>query len=97
MICSMKIGSGEVNALLAGKDTKTHLALLARFTSGVVQRRNPFHPNVPAQFRTGAILEAVYFSTLPKNKSLFGFFHRSYFLFILVPFPARSEAHSGTM
>jgi hypothetical protein len=68
MICSMTIGSGDVNALLADKATKTHQALLARFTSGVVQRRNPFHPNVPPQFRTGAILETVYFSSLPKEK-----------------------------
>lgn len=68
MICSMKISSGDVAALLAGKDTKAHQDLLRRFVSGQLPRRNAFHPNVPAPFRTGAILESVYYRTLPIDR-----------------------------
>lgn len=68
MICSMKISSGDVAALLAGKNTKAHQDLLRRFVSGQLPRRNAFHPNVPAQFRTGAILESVYYRTLPIDR-----------------------------
>ena len=40
MIESMYIGSGDVAALLMGKNTKTHQALLKRFVSGVIPYYN---------------------------------------------------------
>lgn len=67
MVDSMYIGSGDVKALLAGKNTKGHLDLLRKFTSGHLPRYNSLHPNIPQQLRTGAILESVYYSTLPKG------------------------------
>ncbi len=64
MISTMYIGSGDVGALMAGKDTKAHAELMQRFVSG----RKP-HYNAKASpidaLRIGAILEERYLAHLP--------------------------------
>jgi hypothetical protein len=63
---SMYIGSGDVSALLSGKETKSHIALMQRFVSG----EKPYH-NAKASpidaMRTGAILEDRYLLSLPED------------------------------
>ena len=61
---TMYIGSGDVHALLSGKRTKSHAALMQRFVSGVKPRHNAFASPIDA-LRTGAILEDRYLLTLP--------------------------------
>lgn len=63
---SMYIGSGDVAALLAGKDTQTHQKLLQRFVSGEKPYYNAKASPIDA-LRTGAILEERYLLTLPDN------------------------------
>lgn len=62
----MRIGSGDVSALLAGKDTKTHKALLDRFITDNRQYYNAFNSPIDA-LRTGAILEEKYHNYLPDD------------------------------
>ena len=62
----MYIGSGDVAALLAGKDTQTHQKLLQRFVSGEKPYYNAKASPIDA-LRTGAILEERYLLTLPDN------------------------------
>ena len=64
MISTMYIGSGDVHALMMGKDTKGHLALLQRFVSDVIPYYNAKASPIDA-LRTGAILEDRYYLTLP--------------------------------
>lgn len=66
MIESMYIGSGDVAALLMGKNTKTHQALLKRFVSGVIPYYNALASPID-QFRTGAILEERMLRQLPDD------------------------------
>lgn len=66
MICSMYIGSGDVHALMMGKDTKGHLALLQRFVSNEIPYYNALASPIDA-LRTGAILEDRYLWTLPDD------------------------------
>lgn len=66
MIETMYIGSGDVHALISGKNTKSHIALMQRFVSGVKPRYNAFASPIDA-VRTGAILENRYLQTLPDN------------------------------
>lgn len=63
---TMYIGSGDVAALMSGKDTKSHTALLQRFVSGVKPYYNAKASPIDA-LRTGAILEDRYLLTLPEN------------------------------
>lgn len=60
----MYIGSGDVKALMAGKNTQTHQALLQRFVSGVKPYYNAKASPIDA-LRTGAILEDRYLLSLP--------------------------------
>lgn len=62
----MYIGSGDVHALMSGKDTASHLNLLRRFVSGVKPYYNAKASPIDA-LRTGAILEDRYLLTLPEN------------------------------
>lgn len=64
MISSMYIGSGDVHALMMGKETKGHLALLQRFVSNEIPVYNAKASPIDA-LRTGAILEERYLLTLP--------------------------------
>ena len=64
MISTAYIGSGDVHALMMGKDTKGHLALMQRFVSDVIPYYNAKASPIDA-LRTGAILEDRYFLTLP--------------------------------
>lgn len=64
MICSLYIGSGDVHALMMGKDTKGHLALLQRFVSNEIPVYNAKASPIDA-LRTGAILEERFQMTLP--------------------------------
>lgn len=66
MIETMYIGSGDVQALMSGKNTKSHISLMQRFVSGVKPHYNAYASPIDA-FRTGAILENRYFLTLPDN------------------------------
>lgn len=66
MIKSMYIGSGDVHALLMGKETAGHLALLQRFVSNEKPYYNAEASPIDA-LRTGKILEDRYFKTLPEN------------------------------
>lgn len=61
---TMYIGSGDVHALMSGKHTKSHAALMQRFVSGVKPHYNAFASPIDA-LRTGAILEDRYLLTLP--------------------------------
>lgn len=63
---SMYIGSGDIHALMSGKDTASHLSLLRRFVSGVKPYCNAKASPIDA-LRTGAILEDRYLLTLPEN------------------------------
>lgn len=56
MIDTMYLGSGDTTALLAGKETKTHISLMQRFVSGVKPYFNAYSSPIDA-CRTGAILE----------------------------------------
>lgn len=60
----MYIGSGDVKALMAGKNTQTHQALMQRFVSGVKPYYNAKASPIDA-LRTGAILEDRYLLSLP--------------------------------
>ena len=66
MIETMYIGSGDVCALLAGKDTKSHIALMQRFVSGEKPHYNALASPIDA-LRTGAILEDRYLSVLSED------------------------------
>lgn len=66
MIETMYIGSGDVHALMSGKNTKSHIALMQRFVSGIKPYYNAFASPIDA-LRTGAILENRYLLTLPDN------------------------------
>lgn len=61
---TMYIGSGDVSALLSGRNTETHYSLLRRFVSGVKPYYNAKASPIDA-CRTGAILEDRYFLLLP--------------------------------
>lgn len=63
---SMYIGSGDIHALMSGKDTKSHHELLKRFVSGIKPYYNAKASPIDA-LRTGAILEERYLLTLPDN------------------------------
>lgn len=60
---SMYIGSGDVTALLSGKNTKTHQNLLRRFVSDEIPHYNSEASPIDA-LRTGAILEKRFYQTL---------------------------------
>jgi hypothetical protein len=62
----MYIGSGDVGALLSGRDTKGHIAMLQRFVSGEKPYYNAKASPIDA-LRTGAILEDRYLLTLPED------------------------------
>lgn len=62
----MYIGSGDVNAILAGIKTKTYQIFFARFCSGEVPYYNAKLSPIDA-CRTGAILEERYLLSLPDN------------------------------
>lgn len=62
----MRIGSGDVTALLAGKNTKSHKALLERFVTGNRTYYNALNSPIDA-LRTGAILEEKYHDYLPDD------------------------------
>lgn len=63
MMISTYIGSGDVSAMMAGKDTKTYQALLQRFVSNEIPVHNSKDSPIDA-LRTGAILEERFFLTL---------------------------------
>jgi hypothetical protein len=63
---TMYIGSGDVAALLSGKDTKAHISLMQRFVSGEKPYYNAKASPIDA-LRTGAILEDRYLLTLPEH------------------------------
>lgn len=63
---TMYIGSGDVAALMSGRDTKSHAALLQRFVSGVKPEYNALASPIDA-LRTGAILEDRFFLTLSED------------------------------
>lgn len=62
----MYIGSGDITALMSGKDSQSHLSLLRRFVSGVKPYYNAKASPIDA-LRTGAILEDRYLLILPDN------------------------------
>lgn len=62
----MYIGSGDIHALISGKDSLSHLNLLRRFVSGVKPYYNAKASPIDA-LRTGAILEDRYLLILPDN------------------------------
>lgn len=62
----MYIGSGDVHALMMGKDTKGHLSLLQRFVSDDIPYYNAKASPIDA-LRTGAILEDRYLQILPDD------------------------------
>lgn len=66
MINTMYIGSGDVKALMAAKDSLSHIALMQRFVSGVKPHYNAKASPIDA-LRTGAILEDRYLFTLPED------------------------------
>ena len=66
MIETMYIGSGDIHALMSGKETKSHSSLMQRFVSGVKPNYNAYASPIDA-LRTGAILEDRYLLTLPDN------------------------------
>lgn len=63
MMISTYIGSGDVSAMMAGKDTKTYQSLLQRFVSNEIPVHNAKESPIDA-LRTGAILEERFFLTL---------------------------------
>lgn len=56
---TMYIGSGDVKALLMGRKTAGHQALLQRFVSGIKPHYNALNSPIDA-LRTGAILESKF-------------------------------------
>lgn len=66
MIETMYIGSGDVHALMSGKESKSHISLMQRFVSGIKPNYNAYASPIDA-LRTGAILENRYLLTLPDN------------------------------
>ena len=66
MIETMYIGSGDIHALMSGKETKSHSSLMQRFVSGVKPNYNAYASPIDS-LRTGAILENRYLLTLPDN------------------------------
>ncbi len=66
MIETMYIGSGDIHALMSGKETKSHSSLMQRFVSGVKPNYNAYASPIDA-LRTGVILENRYLLTLPDN------------------------------
>lgn len=62
----MYIGSGDIAALMSGKDSQSHLSLLRRFVSGIKPYYNAKASPIDA-LRTGAILEDRYLLILPDN------------------------------
>lgn len=63
MIVSTYIGSGDVAAMMAGKDTKAYLHLMQRFVSNEIPYRNAKESPIDA-LRTGAILEDRFYQVL---------------------------------
>lgn len=63
MIVSTYIGSGDVAAMMAGKDTKAYLHLMQRFVSDEIPYRNAKESPIDA-LRTGAILEDRFYQVL---------------------------------
>lgn len=63
MIVSAYIGSGDIAAMMAGKDTKAYLSLMQRFVSNEIPVRNAKESPIDA-LRTGAILEDRFLLTL---------------------------------
>lgn len=63
MIVSAYIGSGDVAAMMAGKDTKAYISLMQRFVSNEIPVRNAKESPIDA-LRTGAILEDRFLLTL---------------------------------
>ena len=63
MMVSTYIGSGDVSAMMAGKDTKAYLSLMQRFVSNEIPFYNAKESPIDA-LRTGAILEERFFLTL---------------------------------
>lgn len=61
---TMYIGSGDIQALMSGKDTKAHISLMQRFVSGIKPFYNAKASPIDA-LRTGAILEDRYLISLP--------------------------------
>ena len=45
---TMYIGSGDVHALMSGKNTKSHIALMQRFVSGIKPYYNAFASPIDA-------------------------------------------------
>ncbi|MDR2913682.1 MAG: hypothetical protein LBV74_02420 [Tannerella sp.] len=66
MIDTMYIGSGDIYALLSGKHTKGHQALMRRFVSGIKPYYNALLSPIDA-LRTGVILKERYLLDLPDN------------------------------
>lgn len=64
MIETMYIGSGDIYALMSGKDTKAHISLMQRFVSGIKPYYNAKASPIDA-LRAGAIVEDRYLSSLP--------------------------------
>ena len=63
MIISTYIGSGDVSAMMAGKDSKAYLSLMQRFVSNDIPVHNAKESPIDA-LRTGAILEERFYKTL---------------------------------
>lgn len=63
MVVSTYIGSGDVSAMMAGKDTKAYLSLMQRFVSNEIPYYNAKESPIDA-LRTGAILEERFYLTL---------------------------------
>lgn len=63
MIISAYIGSGDVAAMMSGKDSKAYLSLMQRFVSNEIPVRNAKQSPIDA-LRTGAILEERFYLTL---------------------------------
>lgn len=63
MMVSTYIGSGDVAALMAGKESKAYLSLMQRFVSNEIPYRNAKESPIDA-LRTGAILEERFYLTL---------------------------------
>lgn len=69
MIVSTYIGSGDVAAMMAGKDTKAYLHLMQRFVSDEIPYRNAKESPIDA-LRTGAILEDRFYQVLGDDWSV---------------------------
>ena len=66
MIETTYIGSGDISALLLGKDTQGYLKLMQRFVSGIVPYHNAKNSPIDA-LRIGAILEERFYLTLDES------------------------------